>query len=175
MLMQQSPRSLSNSYRSRHIFDSLSTAVTLVVKSGDNRTFYAPARGDTVFTDEVLERRIGRDAMHALFEWIRNAWIYDRRFDEDLSTLKELLKMAQTPGHLKRMLPDVVDYMDPQDRRVLLQQTRASSMPFAWAAFDRDKVNQLATNMARCKLLPEDSPWNWTARSNLVCTWPGIT
>lgn len=137
---------------------------------GSNQFFAVPDE----FMRTNIERpqlihRLGLSLTNELVLWLKNAKELARQFNESWGCLDELLRMASTPGQLRRMLPDLVEYLGTKERRMLMEQKRASSMPFDWAAFDRDKVTRLSDNMARCKLLPESAK-TWGNHSSYTWT-----
>ena len=63
------------------------------------------------------------------------------------------MNMALTAGQLKRMVPDLLKYLPDDKRDMLHQQVRASTLPFEWAAYDRDRVERAITYIAKCHML----------------------
>jgi hypothetical protein len=135
--------------------------------------FFAIRNEGLQISETLIHERLGPLAGKALLAWVRGAVQISHEIHSANSCLGDILQMASTPGQLKRMLPDLLQYLNASERNILLSQTRGSSMPYEWAAYDRNKVNELAVTMAKCKLLPESTgerPISWESRSSN--TWP---
>jgi hypothetical protein len=90
----------------------------------------------------------------------------ERDFNDAYDTICKLIDMCSTVGQLKRMVPDIADYLPPEKQLMIRNQQRASSMPYDWATFERSKVDQALNAMAKCYLLPAARLPIWSCRTN---------
>jgi hypothetical protein len=88
-----------------------------------------------------------------IHEWMKNAVQDSNEARLTKKVFDDLLGMCVTAGQLKRMVPDLLKYLPPHKVAVLAQQTRASSLPFDWAAYPRDDVEKAITYIAKCHIL----------------------
>lgn len=108
----------------------------------------------------ILPAYRGEECMHGmsisyadLLDWARYKKDLSEQTTEAWNTFMELLEMANTPGHLKRMCPDIIPYLAERTRKKI--GDRQSPMPSGFTTFDRDKVYRLCHTLAKCHLLPE--------------------
>lgn len=130
------------------------------MRSTDYRFTGAPASSSLISWGRVYER-LGHVKAEALLEWVNNTGTISLEIERSLATLDLVLKMAKTPGQLRRMVPELVQHLRIEHRRLLAGQARASSVPYEWSAFNRNHVESATNTIAKCKLLPEtDILWN---------------
>lgn len=119
------------------------------------------------YNDSTIDIRTGcaaaeidvQDFMH----WIRTCVGLNEELNEATETLKNVVDFAKTPGQLRRMVPDLVQYLDRDTQDILSEQVRNSKVCFEWAAFDKDRVQRLLLAMAKCYLLPKsERKWRHT-------------
>lgn len=141
--------------------------------SSDNAGYFwgAPQQSDHVSLDRVYSRV---PKAPELMEWLETTRTLGAECALAMVTFLELLRMCSTPGQVRRVLPELVDFMPTKIKLLLGKQTRASNTPFEWSAFDRSRVEQLTNTMAKCMLLAfnENQPHTWTRRGEN--TWPVI-
>lgn len=70
-------------------------------------------------------------------------------------TAKEIVGMTKTAGQLKRMVPELMQYLSTAQRDAINAQKRASSLPYEWAAYPREKVWDMLTTISKCYLMPD--------------------
>jgi hypothetical protein len=113
----------------------------------------------------------------AFLQWVENMAVIERNFPLALATLDDVLvfiggqevgsgrhvrfENSGTVGQLMRAIPDLHKYL-PRDRQELLQQQkRSSNMPYAWASFDRSRIDHLQVCMAKASLMPkQNAEWS---------------
>lgn len=108
--------------------------------------------------------------MNALLNWFSEASQVHNTLLAAKTTFDEVLEMVSTPGQLRRMIPDLLPSLSVPVQRMLTHQKRASSMPYAWAAFPRIRVEAATEALAMCKLLPE-SDITWGDFSRQKVSW----
>lgn len=69
------------------------------------------------------------------------------------NTLCAVIEMCSTVGQLRRMVPDLVDYLSVEKQAVIREQQRASSLPAEWAAYPREPVHAALCTCAKFHLL----------------------
>lgn len=113
---------------------------------------------------------LGKELAAEFFTWMTRATEFTKDAELALTTVKEIVTMAKTPGQLKRMMPDLVDYVPPSYRAALRNQQRSSSVPFEWATYPREKLHAASTTLAKCTLLPSQKEFKWSERM-VTHTW----
>ena len=86
-------------------------------------------------------------------EWITSTAKLRIELIEAKQTIDNLLSMAKTAGQIKRMVPDLLQYLPVDLRKAYRDQVRASSLPFEWAPYPRDRVERLLTALGKGHLL----------------------
>lgn len=98
-------------------------------------------------------KRLGQAKFDALWSWALAADQMTREIANALDVSSELLDMVKTAGQLQRMVPDFMRYVTPAAQAALSSQKRASQLPFEWAAYPRDKVDQMLITLGKCDLV----------------------
>lgn len=124
---------------------------------------------DSPFTDSEMQFILGPGLGSKFASWVVDVKQFHREAVSTYQTCEQIVKMASTPGQLKRMMPDLVSRLGRSAQRILRDQKRASSMPFEWAEFPREPVYAAEALLAKCYLLP-DSHVVWSSR-NINHTW----
>lgn len=90
----------------------------------------------------------------AVLDWMRSA-ITDTIEARNARTVlvDDLLNMCKTAGQMKRMVPELLKYIPPEKSAALHNQVRASTLPYEWAAYDRNAVDRAITYIAKCHML----------------------
>lgn len=117
---------------------------------------------------ELIASRLGQPIARDFFKWLDEAVDLSNDIIQALETYRDIMKMAKTTGHLRRMVPELYCLA------IGLNQSpafRASSVPHEWQAYPRRPVDWLTQLIAKCLLLPE-SDARWSKRSEH--TWPVI-
>lgn len=95
------------------------------------------------------------DRLAAFNDWAIQCPMILKRCSDTWVTLYRIIEMANTPGQFKRMVPDLVKYLNTQSQVVLNEQQRRSRMPDAWADFPRIDLRNAVDHIAMCYLLPK--------------------
>lgn len=135
------------------------------VDSDDDGYFWgAPTNYEVPIPEATVMARIPKS--RALFEWLDLTSDLGRQIVVADATFYELMKMCKTLGQIRRVLPELVDFMPLNVKQTLAKQVRASSAPYEWSAFDRSRVEQLTDTMAKCLLMSENSSLTkWSERN----------
>lgn len=120
-----------------------------------------------------IYERLGTELAGRFFYWLDTAMDLSMEIEAARLTVQEIMTMAKTPGHLRRMVPELYKlsyHYQPTD-----QSVRASSVPYDWAAYPRQRVVALTTTMAKLTLLAAQPDGDstealWSKRDKF--TWP---
>lgn len=104
-------------------------------------------RGASLF--EVL----GHGQATKLGEWATTASELGVQCIEAKQTIKAVFDMVKTAGQLRRMVPDLIQYLPDYMQKELANQERKSPFPDPWAEFDKSKVERLLVVLARGHLV----------------------
>ena len=106
-------------------------------------------------------------------DWARPAGQLVMEMHEAWQTVQQLVNMASTAGQIKRMVPELLNYLPKDKAEELRAQKRSSSIPYEWSAYDRRRVQRMLFCAAKCYLLPkgdgniEDPPNVWVERKGV--------
>jgi hypothetical protein len=100
---------------------------------------------------------LGADRWKEFVEWVSYASTIDGEFRNALWVVTKLLEMCKTVGQLTRALPELATFMPREIQETLREQRRASTMPYDWAAFPRDRVDLAQQALAKAYLLPDQA------------------
>lgn len=115
------------------------------------------------FTLSEVADLCGEDTAKAFHSWVDDVTQFSREATSARKVIEEIVDMASTPGQLRRMVPDLIEFLSRSTQLRLKEQVRASSMPFEWAAYPREPLYAATTTISKCYLLPE-SKKSWDAR-----------
>lgn len=118
-----------------------------------------PDRGNIV-------SRLGLMKATQYFKWVEDTVAQSEDIAIALETIRDIMKMARTAGHLHRMVPELYRLCPG-----LAPNPRASAVPYEWSKYPRQPVEWLTSTIARCSLLPETDT-KWSERSKH--TWPVV-
>lgn len=132
----------------------LALYVSLVLPRGSTILFERwPPGTNRVITLRVFESTLGEARAAEFKEWAQAAALCTAKHDRAKKTVGDLLRMASTYGQLRRMVPDLANYLGPQARLLLDSQERKSPFPPEWAAYPKDNIEQLLLALAEGHLL----------------------
>ena len=133
-----------------------------------------------VVSVQTLVDRLGQEQADAMLDWAKSCAIMDDEIFNAQKVIGELFGMIKTAGQLRRMVPDLFQYLPEDARAAFTDQKRASSLPYEWAAYDRTAVDKMLGTFHKCHLLRglekpsmakasrEDDAFSWaTAREIL--------
>lgn len=133
-----------------------------------------------VVTEETLIERLGAEPAQKLMEWVRACALMDEEIFNAQQVIEDLFGMIKTAGQLRRMVPDLFQYLPEDAREAFADQKRASSLPFEWAAYDRGKVDRMLGTFHKCHLLRglekpsmakasrEDDAFSWSTQREIL-------
>jgi hypothetical protein len=132
-------------------------------KRKDGRNWYA-------ITPELFRESFGARAAEML-EWgINRAKLYSEAHAA-WGVTNEILEMTSTAGQIKRMVPEMLDYLPKAKATALREQKRASSVPYQWGAYDRRKVRSMLLAMSKAHLMPTETN---TYRQGKITNLPAL-
>jgi Zn-dependent M32 family carboxypeptidase len=102
---------------------------------------------------QYIEDHLGAEGTQAFIEWaVHTAQLRDE-ITEAVQVINDVFDMAKTAGQVKRMVPELLQYLPFKLRSAYEEQKRASSMPFEWAPYDKSKVERMITTVSKGHLL----------------------
>lgn len=113
----------------------------------------ASAEADRVIPLRVFESALGEARAVEFKEWAQAAALCQAKHDRAKETIGDLTRMTSTYGQLRRMVPDLANYLGPQARLALYSQDRKSPFPPEWAAYPKDNIEHLLLALAEGHLL----------------------
>lgn len=97
--------------------------------------------------------------------------------DNASAQLHQILRMANTAGQLRRMVPDLLRYLPSEYTIAASTQERRSSLPSHWASTPREPIHAALSTLAKAALLEPpkqgtgpNEGW-WEARSIISTNW----
>lgn len=115
----------------------------------------------------LIASRLGREAAGRFFRWFDEAVQLSEDINLALTIHNDIMGMARTAGHLRRMAPELYRLSGCNPDLTL----RSSAVPYEWSAYSRRNGDHLASTLAKCLLLPDvDDQIRWSMRNNY--TWP---
>ncbi len=91
-------------------------------------------------------------------EWVQHTGRIDSEFRNALYVVDALVGFCGTAGQLVRAMPELATFMPLTIGDMLRQQKRASGMPYEWAAFPKERVQQASLALAKAYMMPEPRP-----------------
>lgn len=119
-----------------------------------------------------VAQRVGHPLATRFFRWLDQTAAVTAEINRAYQTHQHIMDMATTCGHLHRMVPELYKLAGSPGTA-----SRHASVPYAWHAYDRARVADLTTMMAKCSLLKpqpdgDSTEWLWTKRDQF--TWPTL-
>lgn len=100
-----------------------------------------------------LAQHIGAEKALAVIDWVVTCDRMDADITDAKLVLADLFEMIKTAGQLKRMVPDLFQYIPLAQREAFDDQKRASTLPFAWAGYDRARIERMIGTLLKCQIL----------------------
>ena len=88
-------------------------------------------------------------------EWVINQGSLYDEMKSAWDTVNEIVNMTSTAGQIRRMVPELLDYLPKDKAEALRAQKRASNVPYKWSAFDRNRVQRALHALAKCHIMPK--------------------
>jgi hypothetical protein len=83
-----------------------------------------------------------------MMSWMKAAAEMTIRQDDAVKTVTETVAMLSTAGQVRRMVPELVQYLSSTMQERVMEQQRNSPFPEQWAAFDKARVERLTCELA---------------------------
>lgn len=137
---------------------------------GNYDNFLGLANKENTDTNRAtIESRLGLKVTTGFLKWLDEAQQLGEDIERAKRVFNDIMKMATTAGHLRRMCPELYRLA-----RLKSPSTRASAVPYEWSAYPRRDVDHLTTVIAKLSLLPQQRSAApvWSCAENY--TWPLI-
>jgi hypothetical protein len=95
-----------------------------------------------------FENALAKDTYTEFLVWCSAVAKCDERQSEAHAVIDDIIKMLSTAGQLRRMVPELVQYLPDNHQKAIADQLRASPFPAEWAAYPKDKVDRLLAALA---------------------------
>ncbi|SRR6266403_3818085 len=105
------------------------------------------------FTEQDMLNVLGADLTDEVISWMKQTAIMRDELITANLALQQIFDMAQTAGQIKRMVPDLLQYLPTHLRIAFEEQKRASTVPFEWAPFPKAHVDVMLTQINKGHLL----------------------
>ena len=102
---------------------------------------------------EYIVTMLGTDKGRELLEWMQMCADMRDGLIEANKTLTDIIDMAATAGQIKRMVPDLLQYLPERQRKAFEEQKRASTIPFEWAPYPKKRVDDMLLQISKGHLL----------------------
>jgi hypothetical protein len=103
-------------------------------------------------TPEYIHKHLGSDA-DAFLAWMRETAQLRDELHNAAKVIKDVFTMAKTAGQIKRMVPDMLQYLPEELRKACEEQKRSSILPFEWAPYDKSAVDAMILTVSKGHLL----------------------
>lgn len=105
------------------------------------------------FTEQDMSNVLGADLTDEVISWMKGTATMRDELIIANKALQDIFDMAQTAGQIKRMVPDLLQYLPVNLRLAFEEQKRASTVPFEWAPFPKANVDVMLTQINKGHLL----------------------
>lgn len=109
------------------------------------------------FTEEEVAKVLSPERAHDISMWATDARRYWKEAIAAQKAVAGVLKITNTGGQLRRMFPELIDWLSPNLKKKVSEQKRASSLPYEWAGMARPPVYAASALLSKCYLLPPAS------------------
>jgi hypothetical protein len=114
---------------------------------------------------------LGPEKWTEFAEWVQNVGAIDAEFREAHEVVCWLLDTCGSVGQLIRAMPELATFMPKNIQTVLREQRRASTMPYDWASYPREKVERAQYALSKAFMLPDPGDMRRGKWSQISCTW----
>lgn len=104
-------------------------------------------------TPDEIKHALGNDEGAAYLEWMQQSADLYTEITDAGRVLDDLFGMIKTAGQVKRMVPDLLQYLPVAQRAAFEDQKRASTVPFEWAPYDKSAVERMLVTLSKGHLL----------------------
>lgn len=105
------------------------------------------------FNENLLAKYFGAEDAAAILDHMENTANLRVEIQNAMTVISDVFGMARAAGQIKRMVPDLLQYLNPSLRDAYAAQTRASTLPFEWAPYPKDKVDKMLLTISKGHLL----------------------
>lgn len=102
---------------------------------------------------EYLNKQFGESDAAAIVDWLVQTAEMRTELQNAQAVINDVVTMAKTAGQIKRMVPELLQYLPTKLRVAYEDQKRASSMPFEWAPYPKDRVERMILTVSKGHLL----------------------
>ena len=105
------------------------------------------------FTAEDMSNVLGADLTDEVISWMKQTAVMREELVLANQALQSIFDMAATAGQIKRMVPDLLQYLPVAQRLAFEEQKRSSTVPFEWAPFPKSHIDVMLTQINKGHLL----------------------
>ncbi len=112
-----------------------------------------------------LRQHLDQAELDSLVEYLRHTAEMRLEINNAVKVIGDVFSMAKTAGQIKRMVPELLQYLPAGLRAAYDEQKRASSMPFEWAPYPKSDVERMILTISKGHLLTnmaKPGQENWT-------------
>lgn len=102
---------------------------------------------------EEIDKVLTPARSNEFWEWAMAAAACAERQLEARKTIHDVTEMLSTAGQLRRMVPDLINYLPRHMQMQLEEQKRASPFPDEWATYPKDRIERMTAALAEGHLL----------------------
>ncbi len=119
-------------------------------------------------TKDYLVAHLGQEAADQFIEWAINTARMREELFSASNTIKDIFDMAVTGGQIKRMVPELMQYLPHRIQSAFELQKRASTLPFNWAPYPKEKVEAMLLQVSKGHLLSNLAESNGTGKPRTI-------
>jgi hypothetical protein len=122
---------------------------------------------------DYMQQKFGAEDTAAFLDWIYQTAELRDELNNARQVIKDVFGMVRTAGQIKRMVPDLLQYLPDSLRQAYDEQKRASSLPFEWAPYPKGNVERMILTISKGHLLanmakPGQEQWNIDSLEGLM-------
>ena len=102
---------------------------------------------------ETMVEYLGQHKCDEVIQWARDTAVLYDELKSAQKVVKDVFTMAKTAGQVKRMVPELLQYLPLAQRQAFEEQKRSSTLPFEWAAYPKDAVDKMTITVSKGHLL----------------------
>jgi hypothetical protein len=104
-------------------------------------------------TPDDMRKFLGADLTDEVLQWMHDCANMRDELILANTSLQSIFDMAATAGQIKRMVPELLQYLPVRQRQAFEEQKRSSTVPFEWAPFPKKNVDVMLTQINKGHLL----------------------
>jgi hypothetical protein len=102
---------------------------------------------------KTMVEYLGQHKCDEVIQWARDTAVLYDELKSAQTVVKDVFTMAKTAGQVKRMVPELLQYLPLAKRQAFEEQKRSSTLPFEWAAYPKDAVEKMTITVSKGHLL----------------------